>query len=160
MHFIDNEHELFFINTLKEIHKHKRIDAYYVSLVYTLGISEVTREHFNNIFNVKEGEINIDSIEAPWQTDTSAKVTRMVFSLWNRCAYDSIEDWQNNKASSKYNPIEIFSCTYAPYFYGGVKIRYPEYTREAQQAKPTKQIQQVKSINQTQTNSLENEKEK
>ncbi len=23
-----------------------------------------------------------------------------------------------------------FNCTYVPYFYEGVKIRYPEYTRE------------------------------
>lgn len=155
MHFIDNEHELFFIRTLSEIHKHKRIDVYYASLIYTLGISETTRDHFNNIFNVKNGEINIDSLQAPWQTDTSEKVTRMAFSLWNRCAYDSMKDWQNNKASSKYNPSEIFSCTYAPYFYEGVKIRYPEYTRETKSARQAKQI---KLINQE--NYLKNEKER
>lgn len=152
MQFIDNEHELFFINTLKEIHKHKIIDMYYASLVYTLGISEVTREHFKSIFNIKDGEINIDSLQAPWQTDTSERVTRMAFSLWNKCTYDSMEDAQNNKVSSRYNPSEIFSCTYAPYFYEGVKIRYPEYTRE------TQQTQQAKQINHIRTNNLENER--
>ena len=63
-------------------------------------------------------------------TSSSEKTTRMAFSLWNRCCFDSDEDSANRKASRYYNPSEIFSCGYAPYFYEGIKIRYPEYTRE------------------------------
>ena len=54
----------------------------------------------------------------------------MAFSLWNRCNYDSENDIENEKVSDKYNVSEIFCCSYAPYFYEGIKIRYPEYTRE------------------------------
>ena len=140
MKFINEEHEIFYREMLKILYSYGKTDLYYRSLVYTLGISETTREHFRSIFNIKDGEINIDSLQAPWQTDTSEKVTRMAFSLWNRCAYDSTEDARNNKASSRYNPSEIFSCTYAPYFYEGVKIRYPEYTRETQQIEQKNQI--------------------
>ena len=52
----------------------------------------------------------------------------MAFSLWNRCMYDSEEDLENGEKSSYYNTSEIFCCSYAPYFYEGIKIRYPEYT--------------------------------
>ena len=54
----------------------------------------------------------------------------MAFSLWNRCNYDSEKDIENEKVSDKYNVSEIFCCSYAPYFYEGIKIRYPEYTKE------------------------------
>ena len=32
--------------------------------------------------------------------------------------------------SANYNVSEIFSCSYAPYFYEAIRIRFPEYTRE------------------------------
>ena len=143
MHFVDNEHELFFINTLRNLHKKQKVDVYYASLVYTLGISQTTRNNFNKIFNIETGEINIDSLQAPWQTEASSKVTRIAFSLWNGCTYNSEQDAEKEKIASEYNPSEIFNCSYAPYFYEGVKIRYPEYTRE---------------IKDTKTNHLENER--
>lgn len=128
MKFIDYEHQKFFQEKLKELSMYGKTDVYYTSLVYTLGIAETTRNHFKEIFDVKNGEINIDSINAAWQTDTSAKVTRMAFSLWNRCIYDSTEDLEKGNKSRYYTPSEIFCCSYAPFFYEGIKIRYPEYT--------------------------------
>ena len=107
-----------------------KTDVYYKSIVYVLGICETTRDNFNKIFNLKRGEINIDSINGAYQTGSSVKVTRMAFSLWNRCSYDSQEDIEKGNVSTSYNPSEIFSCSYAPYFYEGIKIRYPEYTKE------------------------------
>ena len=128
MKFIDEEHQDFFERKLNELAQYGKTDVYYRSLIYTLGICETTRDHFNQIFDIKKGEINKDSICAAWQTGTSSKVTRMAFSLWNRCMYDSEEDLEKGEMSSYYNPSEIFCCSYAPYLYEGVKIRYPEYT--------------------------------
>lgn len=130
MKFYDKEHELFWYEKMKEMKSLGKTDVYYKSIVYVLGISETTRDNFNKIFDLKKGEINIDSINSAYQTSTSEKVTRMAFSLWNRCNYDSESDIENEKVSTKYNVSEIFSCDYAPYFYEGVKIRYPEYTQE------------------------------
>ena len=130
MKFYDEEHKKFWRNKLQEMTILGKTDVYYRSLVYVLGICPVTREHFNDIFNLRKGEINIDSLHSAYQTGTSAKTTRMAFSLWNRCLFDSTEDIENSKYSPYYNPSEIFCCSYAPYFYEGIKIRYPEYTRE------------------------------
>lgn len=128
MEFIDREHQKFWNEKYKLLEQYGKTDVYYKSIVYTLGICETTRDNFNKIFNIKNGEINIDSIKGAYQTGTSEKVTRMAFSLWNRCNYDSQEDIENNKISANYNPSEIFSCSYAPYFYEAIRIRYPEYT--------------------------------
>lgn len=125
--FIDKDHKEFYEQKLKEIGKS---DVYRKALIYTLAICPTTREHFDNIFDLKNGEININSLQAPYQTGSSEKVTRMAFSLWNRCNYDSEEDIENHKPSIYYNPSEIFCCGYAPYFYEAIKIRYPEYTKE------------------------------
>ena len=130
MKFYDDEHKKFWRNKLQEMTTLGKTDVYYRSLVYVLGICPVTREHFNDIFNLRKGEINIDSLHSAYQTSTSAKTTRMAFSLWNRCLFDSTEDIENDKYSPYYNPSEIFCCSYAPYFYEGIKIRYPEFTRE------------------------------
>lgn len=124
--FIDEEHKQFYELKLQEIGKS---DVYRKALIYILAMCETTREHFNDIFNIKDGEININSLQAPYQTGSSEKVTRMAFSLWNRCNYDSEEDIENNKPSIYYNPSEIFCCGYAPYFYEAIKLRYPEYTQ-------------------------------
>ena len=130
MKFIDSKHIEFFNDKYKELQRLGKIDVYYKSIVYILGICEVTRNNFDKIFDLKKGEININSINGTYQTSTSEKVTRMAFNLWNRCNYDSEEDIEDERVSLKYNPSEIFSCSYAPYFYEGIKIRYPEYTKE------------------------------
>lgn len=131
LRFINDEHQEFYEEKLNQLSKYGKTDIYYKSLVYTLGICETTRENFKKIFNIEKGEINISSICAAWQTVTSAKVTRMAFSLWNGCMYDSEEDLEKGEMSSYYNISEIFDCSYAPYFYEAVKIRYPEYTSKA-----------------------------
>src|SRR5574344_2090611 len=129
MNFIDDEHKSFFENKMEELAKLGKKDVYYKSLVYTLGICETTREHFKEIFNINQSEVNLDAIQKGWQTGTSEKVTRMAFNLWNHSLmYDSEDDLENEKISSSYAPSEIFCCSFAPYFWEAIKIRYPEYT--------------------------------
>ena len=130
MKFIDSEHKKFWNEKYAEMESLGKTDVYYKSIVYVLGICPVTREHFDNIFNLKNGEINIESLNTAYQTGTSERVTRMAFSLWNRCSFDSEKDAMKRVYSCNYNVSEIFCCSYAPYFYEGIKIRYPEYTRE------------------------------
>ena len=128
MEFINKEHELFWKEKNLLLQKYGTTDSYYRALVYTLGICETTRNNFNKIFDIEKGEINIDSINDPYQTSTSAKVTRMAFSLFNGCNYDSEINIEKGQISSNYNVSDIFCCSYAPYFFEAVKIKYPEYT--------------------------------
>lgn len=79
MNFIDNEHKLFWAEKYKIIEKYGKVDVYYKSLIYTLGICEVTRRHFLEIFDIKEGEINIDCKNYSWQTLVKIKKRRKVY---------------------------------------------------------------------------------
>ena len=54
VNFIDNEHQEFFENNLKELSGYGKTDVYYKSLIYILGISESTRDHFKEIFDIKK----------------------------------------------------------------------------------------------------------
>lgn len=137
MKFIDKEHELFWKEKNLLLQEYGTIFSHYKALVYTLGICEITRNNFNKIFDIEKGEINIDSINEPYQTSTSVKVTRMAFSLFNGCNYDSQSDVKKYKVSENYNVSYIFSCSYAPYFVEALKIKYPEDFRES--IKRTKQ---------------------
>ncbi len=129
MKFIDNEHKKFFFDKWEQAKEQGKTDVYYKSLIYTLSMCETTREHFNEIFNLNNGEVNLNSIQKGWQTSTSLKVTRMALNLWNHSIiYDSEADIENEQISSHYAPSEIFCCSYAPYFWEGIKMRYPEYT--------------------------------
>lgn len=129
--FADEEHKKFFEEKYEEAKSMRKTDVYYTSLIYTLSIAETTREHFDEIFDLKNGEVQLNAIDKAFQTDTSLKVTRLAFSLWNHSiVFDNEESLQNDIISTHYNPSEIFCCTYAPYFYEAIKIRYPEYTGE------------------------------
>lgn len=131
MKFYDEQHKQFYEQKLKELQQYGKTDCYYRAITYCLSISETTRTHFNEIFSIKNGEINIDTLQAPYQTSTSLKVTRAAFSLWNSCCYDSKEDREKDKVSEYFGISDIFCSTYAPYIYEAVKIRYPEYTEES-----------------------------
>lgn len=126
--YFDEEHKEFVLQKYKELKKIGKVDVYYKSLIYVLGICPMTRNNFNKIFCLEEGTININSLGDAWQTESSRKVTRMAFSLWNGCMYDSEENLEKNEKSNYYNINEIFCCSYAPYFWEAIKIRYPEYT--------------------------------
>lgn len=136
MKFINEEHKKFFSKKFKETEKYGKTDEYYSSMIYTLSICETTREHFNDIFDIKTGEINLGCIQTRWQTSTSLKVTRMALNLWNHnLMYDSEEDLGQNILSCHYAPSEIFCCSYAPYFWEALKIRYPEYSNYLEDSK-------------------------
>ena len=134
MEFIDIEHELFFEKKLL-FQEESKVKPYYKALIYTLGMCETTRKNFDKIFDMGKGEINIDSINEPYQTSTSQKVTRMAFSLFNGCNYDSEKDIENGILSSNYNVNDIFCCKYAKYFFEAIKIRFPEYFRDYQKSR-------------------------
>lgn len=127
MKFIDKNHKEFCEMICDEMSKFKRLDCYDVALIYTLSVCETTRKHFDEIFDLKEG-ININSLKSSWQTETTLKVTRMAFNLYNDCMYDSEKDIDKEQVSEYYSPSEIFCCSYATYFFETIKIRFPEYT--------------------------------
>ena len=69
-------------------------------------------------FNFEKDEIKPESLAAGWQTNGTTKLTRFAYNLWN--GYDD----------KSCTPYDLFDCSFAPYMYEAVKLRYPEYTRQ------------------------------
>lgn len=75
--FKSKQHENFYQEYLS---KDRYQDVYYKALVYCLGISEDTRNHVDNIYDFKTGNIKTECLKEGWQTSGSLKIIRMAFN--------------------------------------------------------------------------------
>lgn len=131
--FYDEEHKLFYMGKVAELEKLNCNDNYYRALVYVLSMSPETRKNFRQIFNMKDGEINIDVLqENIWLENDSKKIIRLAFNLFNGCIYDSLKSAEDKEASLNYGINTIFASKYAKYFVEAIKIKYPDYFKEYQ----------------------------
>ncbi|MCC3372220.1 DUF6075 family protein [Cohnella sp. REN36] len=116
--FRDAEHESFYYQMLDE---RKCSDGYHRALFYTLGISRDTRSHIRDLFDFSNGGIKPGGLAASWQTGSSIRVCRLAFNLWN--------GWTEKGGERYSSPHELFDCSYAPYFFEAIQLRYPDYCR-------------------------------
>lgn len=108
------------------------LDGYHLSLAYLLTMDNVLREHISALYDVRKDVIIFEGLSKPFQTSTSRKTTRLAFNLWDGSVYDSDPpetyiDKNGEKAyipSKYYAPDTIFNCTYAPYYFEAIKIRF------------------------------------
>ena len=130
MNFMNNAHEKFYYEKLKEV---RYQDVYHKALVYCLGVNRDTREHIDQIYDFKTGYVKTECLREGWQTSGSVKAIRMAFNLYCNSA-PSVDDYRGAEEQlqecSQYNVEELFCCSYAPYFWQAIQIRYPEYTTE------------------------------
>lgn len=82
--FKDNDydygHKSFYFKNMIRLPK----DSYYKSLIYTLGINEVCRYHFDEIFDMENRCINPNCLEGnPWMTGSSRRNITIAFDLFN-----------------------------------------------------------------------------
>lgn len=125
--FSGREHELFFLQKIKKCRKE---DVYHKSLIYSLGIDRDTREQVDRIYDFKTGYVKTECLKEGWQTSGSRRIVLLAFNLYTNgapsvCDYDNLEE--QLAECMKYSVEDLFCCTYAPYFWQAVKIRYPEY---------------------------------
>ena len=106
-----------------------------VALAYLLALNEDCRSHINDLYDFEERIIIIEGLEKAWQTHTSLKTARLAFNLYNGYCYDGqtykgSDGQERDLPSEYYSPAHLFACSYAPYFWQAIKIRYPEYSEE------------------------------
>ena len=125
MNFLDNEHKAFYERMISETRtKH---DPYRAAMFYALGLTATTRHNIKDIYNFAEHCPRFDAIRKPWQTSTSARVTRLAFNLYN--GYDG----NRSDFHTAYTPYELFASGLMEYMFEAVRIRYPEYTEAGQE---------------------------
>lgn len=117
--FASKEHEDFYYAMLE---KSGRTDCYHRAFFYCTGISFDTRKNIDLLFDFADDSINPDGLHKGFQTSGSLRLSRLAFNLWNGFMEEGNE--------CDFTPYELFDCSYAPYFFEAVKLRYPEYCRE------------------------------
>ena len=133
MVFMDEEHERFYYGKLRQVKDNLgsgQVDCYHKALVYILGISRDTREHFDQIYDMKAGYIKTECLRQGWQTSGSVRVVRLAFNLYTN-GTPTVDDYKKRddqiEECMEYSVSEIFCCGYAMYFWQGIQLRYPEY---------------------------------
>ena len=136
MFFSNEEHEKFYYEKLKQAEDNLtkgQVDCYHKALIYILGISEDTRKHFSQIYDIQSGYIKTECLHEGWQTSGSVRVVRLAFNLYTD-GTPSIDDYESRDGQISecrgYSISDIFCCGYAMYFWEGIKLRYPEYCRK------------------------------
>lgn len=127
--FKNKEHEKFFWNYLE---KCRYQDVYHSALVYCLGIDYDTRNHVDQIYDFKTGDVKPECLHEGWQTSGSMKIVRMAFNLYCNGTpsiynYDDSDTDGQLRECSLYTVEELFCCGFARFFWEAIKIRYPEY---------------------------------
>ena len=79
MVFVNEEHEEFFYEKLEQA---KSQDCHHKALIYVLGISEDTRKYFNQIYDIKTGNIKRECLHQGWLSSGGVVVIRLAFNLY------------------------------------------------------------------------------
>ena len=108
------------------------LDEYRLAVAYLLALDKECCKHYKDIFDFSEGVIKPEGLSKGWQTGTSTKTTRLMMNLWNGYQYEG-EPLEEEKPSSYYTPEHLFACSYAPYYWQAIKLRYPDYCIEKEQ---------------------------
>ena len=90
MVFNSEEHEKFYYEKLEQA---RYQDCYHKALIYILGISEDTRNHFSQIYDIKSGFIKPECLHQGWQTSGSVRVVRLAFNLYTD-GTPSVDDYK------------------------------------------------------------------
>lgn len=124
MEFKNIEHENFYN---EHISKCTSQDSYHKALLYTLGISENTRNHIDQLFDFNTNCLKMDWSKYGWLTGTDKKVILLAFDLYN-CGQPTINRFKKLSdqidEAKLYAPSNLFNCEYAFYFVEALKIRY------------------------------------
>ena len=116
MNFYNEEHKKYY----EEMNEKRELDVYNRAVVYLLGLTEETRNHTADVYNIERREIEVEGLNKPWQTGTTTIICRLAFNLFN--GYHGEIDQEIPRA---YTPESIFCRKeLAPYFYEAIKIRF------------------------------------
>lgn len=116
--FKDTKHASFFSQILSNM---KNNDCYHQSVAYLFALDDKCRKHITDLFDYAQDNICPSALYQSWQSDSSQRTTRLALNLW----YGYYDEYE-----AKYStPVEIFNCSFAPYYYEAIKLRFPQFAK-------------------------------
>lgn len=123
MRYIETEHQAFYERMVEKTGSCN--DPYRKALFYTLGLTDETRRHIEEIYDFQERGIDFDCLHKPWQTGGTLKVTRLAFNLYN--GFSGTLGEEEIDAPELYTPYNLLDTGYRGYFFEAVILRYGGY---------------------------------
>lgn len=118
MRFQDDNHEQRFFQLLSQM---KSKDAYHRSAAYLMALVPMVAD---DVFDFRLSHIKHEGLYAPWQTGSSRKATRLMFSLWNGTYQDHAAEFPED-TSCYYTVDEVLNNhEYFPWFIEAIRIRF------------------------------------
>lgn len=97
MKFVNDEHKRFY-----EAHAATTDEKEKKALIYTLGIDEPCRNHFERLYDTSMNCIRPEGLREGWQTGTSRRITRLAFNFFT---WETVE----GDDPEAYTPHELFT---------------------------------------------------
>lgn len=125
--FRDDQHKADYLRLLGQM---KSADCYHQAVAYLLALDEVVVNHVDDVFDFAGDMIKFETaLDHGWHTGTSYKTTRLIMNLWN--GWNREFDAEGEAFPSvRFAVDNIFSCSYAPYYWEAIKLRFPEYCNQ------------------------------
>lgn len=125
----DDEHFEFYMQCIEKVNAEN--DTYRKSFFYVMGILPETRQNIHSLYDFEANGIKIEGLSEPWQTSDTLKVCRLAMNLYNGFNYVGKTWFEIEKdTSGAFTPYHLFNSPEAFYMLEGIKIRYPNYTKE------------------------------
>ncbi|RCX20918.1 hypothetical protein DFR58_101120 [Anaerobacterium chartisolvens] len=121
--FMNDAHREFYIMNIQKTNSFS--DPYRKALFYALGLTAETRNNINSLYDFADNAIDFDGLNRPWQTGTSAKVTKLAFNLYNGFCGDL--GGEPIDYPSDYTPYNLFGNELMNWMFEAVKLLYPCY---------------------------------
>lgn len=123
MRYIDAAHQEFYETETASL----GTDCILQSLLYLIGLTEITRQNFHAFYNRDDGSIQSQVLSELWQTPSTLRLTRLVLNLHSGISSELDEESGETRNADAYTVAAIFCCELAPYFMEAVRLRFPQY---------------------------------
>lgn len=121
--FDDEEHWRLFFKVICRMNLKPHKDPYREALAYLITLDAACRQHIDDLYDFEECVIKPEVLDRGWQTGTSLRTTFLAFNL-----FTGHLNWCPEELKVCCTPADVFCCSYAPYYWEAIKIRYPDYT--------------------------------
>ncbi len=118
MKFKDKAHSDLYYSMLQLMNN---CDVYHKTFAYLISLDSECRKHFLDLYDLEEGCLVENPLDYGWHTGTSMRTAALAYNLYTGHTF-----WCEDNPSCC-SVSDIMCCSYAPYYFEAVKLRYPEY---------------------------------
>lgn len=124
MEFKNNEHRIFFIDSVNRWKKDNEVNSRFLSMIYVFGLSSNIIKYIDDVFDFESKSIKTESFNANWITTDDLNKIRLGFYFYCDWCYESDVDASIGFKSVNYSLNSFFSKGNNMFLHEAINIRY------------------------------------